>query len=140
MGAAILLLALVFLFATVYVARVTLGHVALDPVPFDRLNLISVVGAALIVFGAMMPLVGKNGVYGVRTPWSMRDDASWKSSQRFGALVSVVSGAAIVVGNLYIGDLIGGLAFMLAVLALCGVSCGLHSYISSRKANRLDES
>ncbi|MDR3075034.1 MAG: SdpI family protein [Candidatus Methanoplasma sp.] len=131
-----LLLSVMFLLSFSYTINLVLGNTALETTPLNRLNMTGFVGAVLIIFGALMPFVGKNEYYGVRTPWSMRDDVSWKSSQKFGAVVAVLSGIAIIVGNLYVGEFIVSMILMLILLTVCALLCCLRSYYVSRKSDR----
>ncbi len=50
----------------------------------------------LIVIGNVMPKVRMNGLLGLRTPWSMKNEAVWKKCQRFGGICSIVCGAAML--------------------------------------------
>lgn len=54
------------------------------------------VGTMLIILGNLMPKVKRNGLFGLRTSWSMENDEIWNRSQRFGGKAAVICGFATV--------------------------------------------
>ncbi len=57
-------------------------------------------GIVLIIVGNIMPKTRMNLLCGLRTPWSMKNEETWKKSQRFGGISFMVAGAAMIVGSL----------------------------------------
>lgn len=55
-----------------------------------------ILGVLMIIVGNMMPQAEKNSVIGVRTPWSMKNEITWKKSQRFGGISFILSGIIIL--------------------------------------------
>lgn len=53
-------------------------------------------GALLIFLGNIMPKARRNAIFGVRTEWSMANDTVWQKTQRFGGIVSVISGLVLI--------------------------------------------
>ncbi len=56
----------------------------------------ALLGVALIVIGNFMPKVRMNSVSGLRTPWSMKNETTWKKSQRFGGISFILAGLLIL--------------------------------------------
>ena len=54
------------------------------------------IGVPLLFLANLMPKATRNGVFGLRTKWSMMNDALWQKSQRFGGISGVVTGLLIV--------------------------------------------
>lgn len=54
------------------------------------------VGVIFIILGNLMPKVKRNGLFGLRTSWSMENDEIWHKSQRFGGKAAVICGFATV--------------------------------------------
>lgn len=54
------------------------------------------VGVMFIILGNLMPKVKRNGLFGLRTSWSMENDEIWNRSQRFGGKAAVICGFATV--------------------------------------------
>lgn len=78
-----------------------------EPVIFpDILTLVCLVfGAGELILGNLLPKCRRNGMFGCRTVFSMKDDETWRLSQRGGGWISVVCGGLIVLG--YVGGLQG---------------------------------
>ena len=75
--------------------------VDLSEVPVDMNRIVFVaLGIVLIIVGNVMPKARMNSLCGLRTPWSMKNEVTWKKSQRFGGISFVVAGAVMVVVSL----------------------------------------
>lgn len=59
--------------------------------------LFGILGIAMIIVGNIMPKLRMNAVTGLKTKWSMKNEATWKKSQRFGGITCIIGGIAIVV-------------------------------------------
>ena len=59
--------------------------------------LFGILGIAMIIIGNIMPKLRMNAVTGLKTKWSMKNEATWKKSQRFGGISYIIGGIAIVV-------------------------------------------
>lgn len=55
-----------------------------------------ILGIFLMVLGNIMPKAKMNSLLGLRTTWSMRSERVWKKCQRFGGIVSMLCGAAML--------------------------------------------
>lgn len=65
----------------------------LSSVPVDIFQLIfSLLGIFMIVIGSIMPKLQKNSVIGLRTHWSIKNEITWKKSQRFGGNLFIIAG------------------------------------------------
>lgn len=54
-----------------------------------------ILGIVMVVIGNVMPKLRMNSVIGLRTIWSMKNEVTWKKSQRFGG-ISFIAGGAII--------------------------------------------
>ena len=69
----------------------------LSTVPVDLSQLIFILlGIFMIVFGNIMPKIRMNSAMGLRTKWSMKNEMTWKKSQRFGGISFMVVGLLII--------------------------------------------
>lgn len=91
------------------------------------------VGIMLIPLGNIMPKVKRNGVFGVRTKWSMVNDTCWNLSQRFGGMSFVITGALIIVGSLMMENPAYQSIFMVVMILLDAVFCIVYSYQTYQK-------
>lgn len=62
------------------------------------------VGIMFIILGNLMPKVKRNGLFGLRTSWSMENDEIWNKSQRFGGKAAVVCGFATVFASIFVPE------------------------------------
>ena len=70
----------------------------LSSVSFDINQLgFGILGISMIIIGNIMPKVRMNSVMGLRTSWSMKNELTWKKSQRFGGISFIIGGIAIIV-------------------------------------------
>lgn len=92
--------------------------------------------ASCLPLGNRLPKARRNGIYGIRTKWSLSDDSCWQQSQRLGAYIPVACGIA---GILLCALLPGAWSLwsLLALAVLAIVLCTLGSYrIWRRRQNQ----
>jgi len=69
----------------------------LSAVPVDLNQLLfGLIGIIMVVIGNIMPKLRMNSLIGLRTIWSMKNETTWKKSQRFGGISFIVGGAVVV--------------------------------------------
>lgn len=69
----------------------------LSAVPVDISQLLfGILGAAMIITGNVMPKLRMNSMIGLRTKWSMKNETTWKKSQRFGGITFILAGIIIL--------------------------------------------
>ena len=61
-------------------------------------------GILLVVIGNILPKSRMNSVVGVRTTWSMYNEETWSKSNRFGGIVLMVTGVAMVITSLILKE------------------------------------
>lgn len=90
------------------------------------------VGAAVAVMGDLMPKAKRNGLFGIRTSWSMENDKTWLASNRFGGAVFFAAGAAVTVLSL----ILRGMAVvyvMTVIISLAAAVSIVYSYCAYKK-------
>ena len=75
-------------------------------------------GLCMLIIGNVMPKLRMNSMIGLRTSWSMKNEQTWKKSQRFGGISSIISGILMILASLMTRGL---RCFMLCmgILAIC---------------------
>lgn len=69
----------------------------LSSVSVDLSQLIFILlGIFMIVCGNITPKIRMNSALGLRTKWSMKNEITWKKSQRFGGVSFIVAGLLII--------------------------------------------
>ena len=84
-------------------------------------------GISMVIMGNFMPKLRSNGIIGLRTPWSMKNDIIWKKSQLFGGISFMICGAVMIA----LGIFMEGYAAMCAALGLIiadTIVCVIYSY------------
>lgn len=70
-----------------------------------------IISVTLIVMGNFMPKSTRNGLFGIRVPWTQKSDEAWARAHRFGGFVSIAAGVMIVLSGIL---LTGSAAFSAA--------------------------
>lgn len=85
--------ALSFFFMALAVRAGGSARVSLDSI--NKFTAIGI-GAMLVALGNFMPKARRNTAFGLRTKWSMANDAVWQKSQRFGGITLVIAGFVMI--------------------------------------------
>jgi len=90
---------------------------AMDP-DFDVIRwLFLAIGILFVVVGALMGRIRQNALFGIRTPWTLKDKQVWDRTQRFTGRLMVLGGVALAAVT-FLGADHGDLMF--ALLACVG--------------------
>ncbi|MBR4727852.1 MAG: SdpI family protein [Clostridia bacterium] len=102
---------------------------AASKVDYDNVNkFVSIAtGALFVVLGNIMPKARRNSAFGLRTKWSMANDAVWQKSQRFGGIALVAAGFVMIVLSLFIPG-VWNIVMMTVVLAVVLILSLVASY------------
>ena len=57
---------------------------------------LGIIGMLMIVTGNLMPKLRMNSMIGLRTHWSMKNEATWKKSQHIGGISFIIGGIIII--------------------------------------------
>lgn len=83
--------------------------------------LFGILGIAMIIIGNIMPKLRMNAAAGLKTKWSMKNETTWKKSQRFGGISYIIGGAVIVVICLFVRGMYCFLAAAAVIVVLLAV-------------------
>lgn len=113
----IILLGTVFFFIMQLV--VLLANIGMVSV-FTHPNKISafVIGTVAIIMGFLMRRVKMNGVFGVRTVWSMKNEQTWRKSNNFGSILMIIAGMTFYLFSLTLPGKYIGIVIIISLL-LC---------------------
>ncbi len=90
----------------------------LSSVPIEIYQLVfGLLGVLMIVVGNIMPKLRMNSVAGLRTRWSMKNEVTWKKSQRIGG-ISFIAGGIAMIGACIV---LKGTSCLPAVLGIWGI-------------------
>lgn len=85
------------LYAAYIESKANATHAAID---IGNISCI-LAGIMFIVLGNFMPKTKKNGIIGLRVAWSMYNDVTWMKSNRFGAVILIVTGILTIVTTFF---------------------------------------
>lgn len=89
-------------------------------------------GISLVIMGNFMPKLKNNGVIGLRTGWSSKNDTVWKKCQIFGGVSFIIGGILIVASGIFLdGYLAMGVA--LGIIVACTIAGTIYSYYAAKK-------
>lgn len=94
-------------------------------------------GIMFAVLGNVMPKMKMNGLMGLRTSWSMKNDTVWERSQRMGGTVTFFGGVAIILAGIILRGYPALVAMMIIFLVIFAIMIkGSHQiYIDWEKGN-----
>ncbi len=94
-----------------------------------------VFGLLFVITGNIMPKVKRNSVIGMRTPWIMNDDDSWKRSQRFSGFTLVIGGIIMTVCGFFVKGA-AGMFILLSITAVMIIVSLIYSYRISKHSEK----
>ena len=94
--------------------------------------LFGILGASMIVLGNIMPKLRRNSYIGLRTGWSMKNEVTWKKSQRFGGISFIIAGMIIILISCFIKGT-ACTVWSLGVLLACGFVDTFYTYKAAKK-------
>ena len=89
-------------------------------------------GLFMIIIGNVMPKLRMNSIIGLRTPWSLRNEFTWKKSQHFGGISFILSGIVIIIISLFAKDF-SCIVLSMITLVLSTVIDTIYTYRISKK-------
>ena len=89
-------------------------------------------GISMMITGNFMPKLRNNGIIGLRTPWSMKNDTVWKKCQLFGGISFIVCGVLMIIAGIFIEGYTA-MCIALGLLIVDTVVSVIYSYKISKK-------
>lgn len=103
-------------FAFVLQMAIILSSLGYD-ISMDRIIMV-MVGVMFVVIGNYLPKAKSNFFYGIKTPWTLSSEISWKKTHRLGGRLFVVSGLAIILSSLLFNETVRVVVMILTLLAV----------------------
>ena len=94
-----------------------------------------IVGLIFVLIGNYLPKVKSNFFFGIKTPWTISNEVSWKKTHRLGGKLFVISGIAIILSSFMINGKIKG-SIVLAAILVSSIIPMIASYFYA-KSNRI---
>lgn len=103
-------------FAFVLQMAIILSSLGYD-ISMDRIIMV-MAGVIFVVIGNYLPKAKSNFFYGIKTPWTLSSEISWKKTHRLGGRLFVVSGLAIILSSLLFNETVRVVVMILTLLAV----------------------
>jgi uncharacterized membrane protein len=102
--------------------------------PIDMGRAITVtIGLLFVGLGNYLPRIRSNWWIGIRTPWTLENDAVWRETHRVGGFTFVAAGLVLVIAGLFVPP--GPREWMSGAALAVGVVVPLvYSYVAYRRA------
>lgn len=94
--------------------------------------LFACLGIGFIVIGNIMPKTKLNSIIGLRTKWSMKNEMTWKRSQRFGGITFIVSGFLVALGCILFFRGMNAFWWSFAIMTIMLIADLIYSYQVSK--------
>ncbi len=93
------------------------------PIRMDRI-VVPAVGVFIAVMGLLIPKVHPNWFVGIRTPWTLTSDLSWKKTHKIGGKLFVILGVLMVLSSFIVPEV----AIWILVAAAIALTVFLFAY------------
>ena len=90
-------------------------------------------GVLIIVIGNYMPKSKSNFFYGIKTPWTLSSEISWKKTHKLGGILFVLSGILICLSSLFLNGSITSIIVLISII-LSVVIIFIASYFFAKNA------
>lgn len=119
----------------VYFLYTSLAMVSdLNSISVDIFSLVFVIfGIGFVFIGNIMPKAKINSLIGMRTPWSMKNEETWRRCQRFSGIVGIIIGLIMAISCMFFFKGTSALIFSLSLIAVMCVADTVYSYMVARK-------
>lgn len=117
------------------------GFTKLEDIRFERFNIAYIIfvitGLFFIFLGNKMPKLKKNTLIGLRTSWAMKNDITWKKSQKLGGIFFIIMGIVTIITPL-IFDLVDIVLYYAFFIVACAFIMTFLSFFIYKKYGNLE--
>ena len=122
-----------FMLIGIFFSVKALTHVPAAPGNADVYRiLLLVMGIFLVIAGNIMPKVRRNSFFGLRTPWSLKNDETWRKCQRFGGISAVICGLIMIATAIFTGG-VTAMVILVILIVMWSVLSIVMSYKYSKE-------
>lgn len=89
-------------------------------------------GIGILVMGNFMPKLRNNGIIGLRTSWSMKNDITWKKCQIFAGISFMIIGALMIAAGIFVEGY-AAMCIALGLIIADTIICVIYSYKVAQK-------
>lgn len=90
-------------------------------------------GILIIVIGNYMPKSKSNFFYGIKTPWTLSSETSWKKTHKLGRILFILTGLLICISSLFLSGSITYTVVLISII-LSVIIVVIASYFFAKRA------
>jgi len=79
---------------------------------------IPLIGLFFTYLGYVLPIVKQNYFVGIRTPWTLEDEDTWRATHQLGGKIWLIGGMVILLGSLLLPAKLAFLIFIAAIVIM----------------------
>lgn len=73
-----------------------------------------IIGILFVILGNYMPKSKSNFFYGIKTPWTLTSDVSWRKTHRLGGKLFVLAGIIVVISSIFLTGTVQVIIFVIS--------------------------
>ena len=123
-------------FGVIYTTFANLGDSTLPEIDMIKI-IVMLLGLMFIGLGNFMPKTRINSYMGLRLPWTAYNDNTWRKSNLFAGIASMIAGALIILFALIFKGIVAAV-IMLVIIAISSVTMSVNAYIVYKKEKEND--
>ena len=81
------------------------------------------VNTIIIVIGNYMPKSKSNFFYGIKTPWTLSSETSWKKTHKLGRILFILTGLLICISSLFLSGSITYTVVLISIILSVIIGC-----------------
>lgn len=89
-----------------------------------------VLASFTLALGLLLPKLRRNGIAGIRTPYTLSSDETWQKTHRIGGIFFFVAGLVGLVGTA-----VGSVAVVIGALVVATLASAVYSFLAGRPAS-----
>ena len=118
------------MFVAVFIVFLVYGITYTEEMPaFDVSKVVMLTfGLVMIIMSNFMPKIEKNNTLGIKTSWSLYNEATWQKTHRFAGFVGVICGLVLLISGMIFTEMVN-IIIMMIVIGVYAISSTVASYI-----------
>lgn len=93
---------------------------------------LALMGVVFVIIGNYLPQLKQNTVAGIRLPWTLKDEETWRVTHRVGGYYTIAVGAVMVLASFFVPNRLAFFVLMLSVVTW-GMVLTLYSFLYYRR-------
>lgn len=79
----------------------------------------TIIAVSFAVLGWVMPKTKMNVAFGIRTPWTLRNEEVWEKTHQFGGKLMFIGGVCLAIICLLVSNVLSFIVLLVGILLIC---------------------